>query len=69
METELYASKQKRDSRARELIRMGKAVKRSRVLNQQLHPMYVVDLPDGNTAAMNGDYRTFHSILYKVEWS
>lgn len=69
MQEELWSNKSKRDARARELTRMGKAVKRSRVINQRLHPMYVEDLADGNTGFGNTDYLTLHHILYKVAWT
>lgn len=67
MRSKLYSKKENRDKAAKELTDAGKTVRKSRVTNQQLHPMYVEDLPDGNTGFGNTEYRTFHSVLYSLE--
>jgi hypothetical protein len=67
---EAYQSREKRDARARELIKQGHRVRRSSLSNQQLHPMYVVDFegPEKKQTGLgNTVYNTFFAKLYMVE--
>ena len=68
MEHLLFASRDMRDERWRELRARGMNARRGTVRNQQLHPMYVEDVPSGDTGFGNTEYRTSWSVLYRLEW-
>jgi len=70
--SETYASKERRDTRAKELKALGQTVKKSSMRNQCLHPMYLADERDhiaqedlgfGNTL-----YKTMYPAIYTVTW-
>ena len=69
---ELWNSKEKRDTRAKQLQRAGFKVRRSSIRNQELHPMYVEDLKSSLSEADKGFgntiYKTYFAVLYQVEW-
>jgi hypothetical protein len=64
---EKYADKAARDARFRDLKASGYNVRRGSIRNVQLHPMYVQDVPSGDTGFGNTDYMRFWSVLYTVE--
>lgn len=72
MREELYASKENRDKRYKELKNQGVKVRRGHTGPQQIHPRYVEDQKDtiagrdrgfGNTA-----YQTLFSNLYSIRF-
>ena len=67
----LFQSKENRDMAFKELKAQGKAVKKSSISGQQLHPQYVEDFPDKSIKADNGfgnvHYKTFFPKLYCIE--
>lgn len=66
---ELYISKEKRDSRAKELKAKGYFVDRGSSRNQQLHPEHITDTNfHYETGFGNTAYQMVWSVLYKVEW-
>jgi hypothetical protein len=68
----LYAEKDNRDRRYDDLRKNGVQATRSRVLNQQLHPMYVEDRRDTEVGRQTGigneAYKTLFSVLYTLDW-
>jgi hypothetical protein len=64
---EKYADKATRDARFKELKARGMNVHRASIRNVQLHPMYVEDVPSGDTGFGNTDYMRYWAVLYTIE--
>lgn len=64
MAKQTFASRENRDKAWSE---GGKVGRRSTMRNQNLHPMYVEDAPNGDTGFGNTDYMTFWSVLYMLD--
>lgn len=62
-----FASRTNRDAAFAEHRRAGRAVARSSIRNVHLHPMYVQDVPSGDTGFGNTDYQRFWQVLYVLE--
>lgn len=70
MGEELYASKENRDKRYKELKAQGRKLRRGRTGPQQIHPQHVEDrrdTPEGRDRGFgNTVYKTFFSNLYTI---
>lgn len=70
MVDEIFAVRENRDKRARELKQQGCVVKKSSIRNQLLHPMYVEDLKHNirkeDRGFGNTIYKTHFAVLYQI---
>ncbi len=68
MINEHYISRERRDTRYRELIAAGHRVRRRSSRNQQIHPEYIEDYEGTyQTGFGNTDYKTCFAVLYGIE--
>lgn len=63
----LYASRENRDKAYRDLLAAGRQAKRSSTRGQRLHPMYIEDVPSGDTGFGNQGYLETWAVLYGLE--